>query len=298
MKTVLISGGSGFVGRKLTTYLLTKGIDVVWLSRSSSVKNAPQNVRVVSLAEVEQASILHVIDGFIHLAGANIADGYWTSDRKSEILQSRVKPLHLLLGKMPNLKVLVSASGTAIYPLTQPSKPATEDSEHDSRFLADVVKEWEAAAYQYQQNNVRVVCLRTGVVLGRGGGMMGKIQLPLNFGVLPVFGSGEQPMPWIHLDDLVALYAKALFDEQCHGIYNAVAPEFATNKSFVKTCYEKKNKRHWVPPIPEFVLKLAMGEMSELLLSGRDVANSRVKNSTDFSYSYPTLDKALSQIIS
>ncbi len=297
---VLITGGTGFIGRALAKHLLAQGYRVAFLSRS------PVRVPGVSVHEwhPERADVpesaLKDTKCLIHLAGANVGAKRWTEKRRAEILKSRVDSLDVLLEAMQRMatwpKVLVSASATGIYDNRDFESAFTENSPAADSFLATVTRQWETAADQFGRQGVRTVKLRTGVVLGREGGMLKQLELPARLGLLAAFGTGRQWLSWIHIADLCRMYTEAMEHDAWQGVYNAVAPGAVTNRQFVAAMNTLLHKRDWLPDVPAFVIRLLLGEMAGLLLEGAKVVNFRVQTETDFQYLYPGLTHALNAL--
>lgn len=291
MTKILITGGTGLVGRQLTKKLLEKNYEVVILTRNPKDDNEFQwNINEGYIDENAFENIEYVI----HLAGAGIADKRWTDKRKQEIIHSRVESINLLFQKIKeykvNLKGFISASAIGFYGAKTSDKIFTETDKPANDFLGKVCSLWEEAAHQFKKESSRTVILRTGVVLTKKGGALAKMKTPI---ISPI-GSGKQYMPWIHIDDLCAMYITSI-ESNLSGIYNAVAPEHQTNKSFSKVL-AKKIKRPFLPiGVPSFLLKLIFGEMAVILLKGSRVSSKKIEKS-GFKFQFPTLPKALENL--
>ncbi|MFD0748673.1 TIGR01777 family oxidoreductase [Mucilaginibacter calamicampi] len=297
-KHVLITGGTGLVGKQLTEYLLSKGYTVSHLSRKPGT-----DARVATyLWDVKKGEIdEHCIDGvdtIVHLAGNGIADERWTEERKKEIIESRTKSIALVyevLKKNPhNVKTVVSASGVGYYSdrgndvMTETCAPA-----HD--FMGTCCVAWENAVAEGEKLGLRVVKFRTGVVLSKVGGALPKIAAPVKFGVGAALGSGKQWMPWIHEQDVVYMYRFAIDHEELSGVFNMVAPEPVTNKQFTKAITKVLSRPFWLPNVPAFALKLALGEMATIVLGSTNASAKKIK-AAGYSFSYPELTGALKDI--
>lgn len=232
---VLITGGSGLVGRKLTEILLENKIEVVWLSRHKS-SNAPVPTFVWDYdSGVLDAKAMVGVTHIVHLAGAGVFDKKWTEDYKKEIMDSRVKSAKLLLNKStPDLKGYISASAIGWYGADHGDMILTETDSNGSDFLAEVTKHWEAQADQFLKENCRVVKIRIGIVMARDGGALPMMTKPVKFGVGAPIGSGKQYVSWIHVEDLATIFYQALTDESWSGVYNACAPNPVTNEYLTK----------------------------------------------------------------
>ena len=268
MAQVLISGGSGLVGKTLCRKLQTKGYDVAILSRTNNNEfktylwNPAKN-------EIDPAAI-STSDYIIHLAGSNIAEKRWSKSRKELILDSRVKSANLIFNEVKKqnkeLKAFISASGVGYYGAITSEEVFTEENRVANDFLGQTCAKWESSATQFETLNIRTTILRTGVVLNKQGGALSKMSIPIKLGLASALGNGNQYLPWIHIDDLCEIYIKAIEDKDVNGIFNAVAPDFQTNKSFTQTLAKTLNKPYCLPNTPSFLLKFILGEMSVIIL--------------------------------
>lgn len=285
------------IGRRLTTMLLEAGNSVVHLSRSTrgNVPTFQWDVR----NKVVDDSAFEDVDVIIHLAGAGIGDKRWTAKRKKEILESRVASAQLLweaLEKLPkHPTTFISASGIAFYGLTDKKAKYTEKDARGSGFLADVVRDWEGAADQFSALGLRVVKIRTGLVLSRDGGALKPMMLPIKFYVGSPLGSGKQPMSWIHIDDLCRIYMEVIKNEEMQGVYNAVTTNVVSNEKFTKQLGKALKKPILLPAVPEFALKLVLGEMADLVVTGTTVYPERLLDS-GFRFQFDSLEKAFADI--
>ncbi|MGB0880498.1 MAG: TIGR01777 family oxidoreductase [Polaribacter sp.] len=292
MTKILITGGTGLIGRHLTEKLIEKNYEVVILTRNPKNKN--EFKWDIDTGYIDE-NVFKNIDYGIHLAGAGIADKRWTDKRKEEIIHSRVASTNLLFEKTKehkvNLKGFISASAIGFYGAKTTDTIFTETDKPADDFLGKVCQLWEEAIHQFKKENIRIVILRTGIVLTKKGGALAKMKTPI---ISPI-GSGKQYMPWIHIDDLCTLYIASI-ENNLSGIYNAVAPEHQINTSFSKTL-AKKIKRLYVPiGVPSFLLKLIFGEMANLLLKGSRVSSKKIEKS-DFNFEFRTLTKALENLV-
>ncbi|SMO35750.1 TIGR01777 family oxidoreductase [Solitalea koreensis] len=302
MSSVLISGGSGLVGHRLTELLSARGYSVSWLSRSSTTQTSiPINTYKWNVEEqtIDPKSISEV-DYIINLAGAGIADKRWTESRKKVILESRTNSVNLLrktLAVTPNnVKAFISASAIGYYG-ERGDQSMNENDTPANDFLGNCCVEWERAVDEIDKLNIRTVKVRTGVVLSLEGGALPKMAQPIKLGLGAALGNGHQWMSWIHIDDLCNIYIKAIEDEQFSGAYNAVAPLPVTNAQLTKTLASVVHKPLWLPNPPAFILKLALGEMSSVILSSTKVSAEKLKNE-GFQFQFPTIDIALKQLYS
>ncbi|MDO9595464.1 MAG: TIGR01777 family oxidoreductase [Lutibacter sp.] len=294
MASILVTGGTGFIGRALCDLLRTKGHTVLILSRTKTDK---PNTFYWNLAEryIDPAAIINT-DYIIHLAGEGIADKRWTAQRKKDLINSRVETANLLFEKVkelnPNLKGFIAASGIGYYGATTSEKIYEENDAVGEDFISEICKVWEKASLQFDAINIRTVIFRTGVVLAKEGGALEKLSQPIKLGVGAPIGSGEQYIPWIHLNDLCNMYVEAIENREFKGIYNAVAPEHVTNKSLTKMIAKNLKKPLWLPNIPAFVMKLILGKMAVIILEGSRVSSEKIM-ATGFKFKFPTLNEAL-----
>lgn len=301
MANVLISGATGLVGTLLCETLLKKGHVVHVLSRSSN-QSSNQNLHFfkwdLSKKHIDPKAFENV-EHIVHLAGAGIADKRWTTARKREIVLSRTESATLLIDGMKKFgntfQSFVSASGANYYGSETTDKIYVEDDSPGVDFLADCCLQWEHAVFQNNPAK-RVVALRTGVVFSEKGGALEKMAAPIKIGFGAALGSGKQYMPWIHLHDLVEIYCESLFNDSYNGCYNSVTDEHITNRQLTEGIAKKFGKKIWLPNVPSFVLMLALGEMSEVLLEGSRLSNQKVK-ANGYTFKFPTLDNALNNVI-
>lgn len=308
MTTVLITGGTGMIGKALTHALVERNYKVIILSREPVGQQRTTNNISFAAWNISNQTIdsqaIQRTDYIIHLAGAGIADKRWTKKRKQEIADSRVKSGELLvkaLQEIPNkVKALISASAIGWYgpdPVIPNPKPFTEDDPPDTSFLGDTCRQWEESTNPVSQMGKRAVKLRTGIVLSKDGGALQEFEKPLRFGIASILGNGRQVYSWIHIDDLVRLYISAIEDDNMRGVYNAVAPKPVTNKELVLQLARTKKGNFFIPIyIPSFALKIALGEMSIEVLKSATVSCDKIHYS-GFTFLYPSLDAALKKLI-
>jgi uncharacterized protein len=299
MDTVLISGGTGLVGRHLIARLKEIGYDVALLSRNSGQKTGVQIYYWdPDKSEIDSGAISDA-DYIIHLAGANIGERRWTSERRKLILESRVKSGDLLLrsvtGNSHKIKAFISASAVGYYGAVTSDKIFSEEDTPSGDFLGETCRKWEQSADRFEENGIRTIKIRTGVVLSSHGGALAKMVIPVRMGFGSAIGSGNQFMPWIHIEDLCNIYIRAIEDIKMRGAYNAVAPDFRTNKEFTRSLAHSLRKPFWFPNIPAFALKMLFGEMSDILLKGSRVSSGKII-STGYSFKFPDLENALNDL--
>jgi len=295
---ILLTGGSGHIGRHLTQLLLDNGCTVSHLSR------APENIPGVKtyLWNVEKGEIdtacVTGVDTIVHLAGAGVAEKRWTDKRKKEIIESRTKSITLiydLLRKKTNLvKTVISASATGYYG-DRDGQLLTENTTPGEDFLAEVCIKWEAAVDEGTELGLRIVKLRTGIVLDKNGGALPQMANPVKWGVGSPLGNGKQWMPWIHWQDVVDMYFYAITDHNMKGVYNMVAPNPVTNKEFTKVLAGQLHRPLWAPKVPAFLIKLLFGEMSIAILGSAKASSKKIEDA-GFKFKYPELSAALKEI--
>jgi len=300
-KTVLITGGTGLIGRRLTEMLLERDYFVSYLSRSEDKTYPGVSVYHWDISkEAVDPRALDSMDYLVHLAGAGIADERWTDERKKVIIDSRTESIELLArimkaqGQRP--KAFVSSSAVGYYGGDTGNEKMTEESPPGDDFLAEVTVKWEASADQVQDLGVRTVKLRTGVVLSDKSGALPKIAAPARFGLGAPLGDGTQWMSWIHIDDMCQMYIEALENESWAGVYNGVVSPPVTNAELTKLISKVLDRPQWIPKVPAFALDLAFGEMAEVVLGSSYVENARLRT-TDFRYEFPELEGALRDLL-
>lgn len=295
---VLITGGSGLVGKLLSKALIAQGHSVVWLGRTAKKNSEPKQFEWDLETDFIDPNALEGVEGIVHLAGAGIADSRWTDARKKVLIDSRVKGLELLIKHIDKskIKVLVSASGIGYYGAQSSPKIHTETDSSFPDFVSKICVEWERAADLFAAQHIRTVKLRIGVVLSSRGGALEKMAPPVKVGIGSPLGSGSQWMPWIHENDLVEAIAFSLTNTELEGVYNAVADEQPTNAQFMKAIAITLRKPFFFPAVPSFAMKLLFGEMAGILLEGCRVSNSKIKQA-GFQFQHPDLLPALKSIL-
>lgn len=298
---VIITGGSGLIGRELTKRLSDDGHEVIILSRSPhKVNRLPANARAEKWdARTAEGwgALADGADAIINLAGANIGASRWTEERKRIILESRVHAgeavVEAVQAAANKPKVVIQASAVGYYG-NRGDEPLTEESSAGDDFLAHVCIAWENTVKPLE-DQVRLIYIRTGVVLTTTDGALKQMMLPFKFFAGGPLGDGKQWFPWIHLDDEVAAILYLLYNEDAEGVYNLNSPRIMTNANFVKTLGKVMN-RPAIMPAPAFALKLALGEMATLVLDGQRMIPQRLEE-TDFEFAYPDAEAALQNLI-
>src|ERR1700722_17084735 len=309
MATILITGGTGLIGKALTEKFLEKGYEVIVLSReplsmvngeSSRIKMANWNIEKQTIDE----NAIRRADFIIHLAGANVAEKRWTEKRKKEIVESRTKSSELIVKALKEIsnkvKTIVSASAIGWYgpdTTTPPTKYFVETDSPDNDFLGETCRLWEESIEPVKELNKRLVKIRTGIVLNNGKGALKKFSKSLKFNIAAILGSGEQMVSWIHINDLCRIYTDAIENENLHGVYNAVAPIPVNNKKLTLELAKKLKAKKFIPVhVPEFILKIVLGEMSVEVLKSCAVSSDKIRN-TGFQFLYPGIESALNELI-
>lgn len=294
---VLITGGTGLIGKRLTELLLQEGYQVIYLSRSRKkfTGSIPTYHWNIGEGQIDDEAIRNA-DHIVHLAGASIAGGRWTAKRKEDMYLSRIGSTKLLLRQLKNakhhVKTFISASAVGYYGDGK-DKWLTEEAPAGNDFLAKLCSDWEAETQKVNSLGIRTVIYRIGIVLSRNGGALPELARSMNFGVATYLGSGNQYLSWIHIDDLCRAFLFAIKNNQMNGVYNAVAPSPVTNREMTDAIRRAKKIPAIVLPAPAFALKLALGEMSQALLTGQRCSSEKLLKA-GFKFSYPRLDKALS----
>jgi uncharacterized protein (TIGR01777 family) len=294
---VLITGGSGFLAKRLAESLKADNRSVCFLSRRAGT-NADTYTWDVKNKTIDFAAIKNT-ETIVHLAGSGIADKKWTKNYKKEILESRVESLNLLfqiLKNTPNnVKTVVSASATGGYGNTG-DQWVDENNELTTGFLGKTCSEWEKSARQFEALGIRVVIFRIGIVMDAIHGALPSLVLPVKLFVGSVLGSGKQYISWIHVDDLCRLFVFALDNEKIKGVYNAVSPDPVTHERFIRHCGELLNRRIWPLKISPFFLRLILGEKAELVLDGQRVSSAKIVNE-GFRFQHSETKNALAAIL-
>ncbi|MCF6132302.1 TIGR01777 family oxidoreductase [Flavobacterium wongokense] len=297
---ILITGATGLVGKELVKLLLAQNHTVNYLTTSLSKIESKSNYKGFywnpELGKIDE-NCLYEVDVIVHLAGASISKR-WTNAYKQEIIESRIlsaELLYNLVRKTPNqVKQFVSASGIAIYPDSYTKVYDENTTETEDSFLSHVVKKWEESANRFQVLGLKVCKIRTGVVVSKDGGAIPEMAKPIKMGFGAAFGNGKQMQSWIHLKDLVALYDFAI-ENQLEGVYNAVAPNPVSNKELTKVIAQALKKPLWLPNIPEFVMKLILGEMSYLLFSSKNLSSEKIR-SLGFQFRFSQIEDAINDL--
>ncbi len=300
MERVIISGGTGLVGKHLSKKLLEKGYSVAVLSRNVEIFNEiPVICWNPEKNELDTSSISSA-DYIIHLAGANIGSKRWTKKRKEIIVNSRTQSGYLLFERISRLnikpKAFITASAIGYYGSVTSGKIFVETDLPSHDFLGNTCYQWERVADRFEEYGIRTVKIRSGVVLSAKGGILPKLSKPARYGIGIVSGNGNQYMPWIHIDDLCNIFIRAIEDKSMTGAFNAVAPDFTTNYDFGKALVSYYRKHFLILKIPAFFFRIAFGEMADIFLKGTRVSADKIL-STDYRFIYPGLKNAFPDIL-
>ncbi|MEO8589886.1 MAG: TIGR01777 family oxidoreductase [Flavobacteriales bacterium] len=299
MAIILITGGTGLIGRALTKALLADGHVVRHLSRRpTDDKGVPAFAWDLARGYVDPAA-LHQVDHIVHLAGAGIADKRWTKQRVRELIDSRAGSSRLLWrvaresGNLP--KSFISSAGIGYYGAIASAHVFNENDPPASDTIGRISLEWETGVDVWS-SVCRVVKLRTPMVLAREG-PLARLSAPTRWGLGAPIGSGRQWMPWVHIDDLVRVYQLAIADDRLRGAYNVNASDQPVNHDFMRGIAKALRKPFFLPAVPGFALKLALGELACILLEGSRADNERLLG-TGFRFQQDTLEKALNDLLS
>lgn len=298
---VVITGGSGLIGRALAASLAGDGREVVVLSRDpAAVKGLPAGVRAEGWDGRTSAGWGHLVAGavVVHLAGEGIASGRWTAARKQRIRDSRIRSSRAVAQAIEAAaekpRVLLQGSAVGYYG-PRGSQEVSEDQPPGEGFLAEVCVEWEAATAGVEELGVRRPILRTGVVLSTEGGALPKMLLPFRLFAGGPVGGGEQYFPWIHIDDEVGAIRFLLDQEEATGPYNLTAPNPLTNRAFSRVLGRVLGRPSALPA-PAFALRLALGEMADMLLTGQRAVPQRLQLA-GYTFRYPQAEEALRSLL-
>jgi uncharacterized protein len=304
---IIIAGGSGLIGRALTAILTANGDDILILSRKPErVKGMPNGVNVIQwdgktlhewVKYIDNSDVIINLTGE-NLSGEGLIPSRWTKARKLRLVQSRVNSGEVLTKAIQSVKnkpsIFVQASGVGFYG-THQEKPLTEEDESGNDFAANLCKEWEASSQPVELMGVRRMVVRNGVVLSNRGGALPLLLLPFKLWVGGPLGNGHQVYSWIHMDDEINAIQFLIHSEKANGIYNLTSPNPVTNAEFGLSI-SKILKRPYYLPIPSFAMRLALGEVTTMVLQGQRVLPQRLLE-LGFTFRYPLIDEALSDLI-
>jgi uncharacterized protein (TIGR01777 family) len=293
---VLITGGTGFIGKELSAFLIQNGHQVKILSRKGGdyTWNIPQ--------KTIDPGAFDGIDCIVHLAGAGIADKPWTKARKAELIASRVESTQLLVEQLKSIphqvKTFVSASAIGFYGADTGEQICTETSPAGTDFLADCTQQWEKSVDEIAELGIRTVKVRIGLVLSQKGGIFPVLARPIRWGLGTVLGTGKQWQSWIHLSDLVRIFQWCIENNAAQGAYNAVAPQPIRHKEMTEIMAKKMHRHLFLPSVPAWILKLLLGEMAVLVTGGNRVSSKKIQEEANFSFNFVEFPTTLAEILS
>ncbi len=298
-RTYLVTGGSGFIGRRLCQRLINQGHRVIILTRNFSSTAALFKGRVTLLTSLEELSADTRVDVIINLAGEALASSRWNKKSKDEFIRSRVSMTsavnRFIQAAQYKPSLLINGSAIGFYGL-RGNELVNEHDKGITCYSHELCKQWEQEALKISQLGVRVCLLRTGIVLGRGGGPLDSLLFPFQFGLGGPIGSGDQWMSWVHIDDLINMIFFVVKNDDVSGAINGVSPNPVTNKFFSKTL-GRVLRRPVIFFVPPFILRFLIGEMAdELLINGQRVIPEKALK-RGFQFSYPELEGALKNIL-
>ncbi len=299
---ILITGATGLIGSDLIALLLQNGVTVHYLTTSKNKIETKPNYHGFywnpNQGIIDENALIGV-EAIIHLAGATISKR-WTSKYKQEIIESRILSSNLLFKALKDnphsVKQIVSASAIGIYPDSLTQLYTEEETQVDESFLGKVVVKWEESINKFKLLNIKVAKIRTGLVLSNKGGALPEMAKPVKMGIGSPFGSGKQIQSWIHIHDLVELYLYVV-ENELSGVYNAVAPNPVSNKILTQEIAKTLNKPLFMPNIPQFLMKMVLGEMHILLFASQNVSSKKIE-AEGFKFEYKLVDKALKHLFS
>ena len=300
MSKVLIAGGTGLIGGRLSDLLAEKGYQVVHLSRKKRPDAPYKTYQWDTKKNYIEETALTDTDYVINLAGAGIAEGLWTTSRKKLIIESRVQTADLLgdyIAKMSDKpKAYLSSAAIGIYG-DRGDEELTEESEIGTEgFMVKCCREWEYAITKVAtQTGIRTVGIRIGIVLSTQGGALPKMMLPTKFFTASYFGDGRQWYSWIHIDDVCRMFIKAMEDKSMEGIYNGTSPHPLRHKALTKQMVDALDKNALVVPAPAPVLRLGMGEMADVVLNSNKVFPARMEMA-GFEFHFPDFSEAIQDL--
>ncbi len=302
MKSILITGGTGLIGLHLSRLLKSKGYNVFHLSRKGNPKAEFPAYKWDIKEQFIEEGVIEKADAIIHLAGASLVQKRWSTAYKKEMIESRTHSLQLLKKHIANrptpLKTFVSASAVGFYGNTGDKwlKETDPPPQGDKDFKSHCCVLWENAAKELEPLVSRLAIIRVGIVLSSKGGALEKMMLSFKAKTGSYFGDGSAYYPWIHIEDMCQMFVYALEKEQLSGIYNGVAPNPVPNKEFIQTIPKAMGISALILPTPEFVIRLAMGEMSAVVLDSNRVSAQKILDS-GFKFKHPLLLNALKDVL-
>ena len=294
---VLITGASGFIGTRLTQYLLSKDYAVVGLSRQGTrLSNHPDMLWIQQLDELKTDRIDYVIN----LAGESIGKGRWTEQRKQQLIQSRVETTTNLYRYLERRRIqpkcIISGSAVGYYGIDAEEKwlnACTENSPSQLIFQSELCQQWEASAQKFPHQNTKII--RLGIVLSAKSGILPQMLMPIRLNLVGKIGHGRQPVVWVHIQDVLSAIEFLMTKQTQSNVFNLTAPERVTQAQF-SILAAQQLKKHPLLNMPAFVFKCMLGEQSQLVLNGQYV-KPQALTEAGFSFKYPTLKEALANLL-
>lgn len=297
-KNILITGANGMLSKHLTKHL-EGDYSIRYLTRKVTRKNEYLWDLKNNYIDINALKDIHTI---IHLAGSPIANKRWTTKSKQIILSSRVDSAKLILNHLKKNAItidsFISASAIGYYGTTTTDIIYNEESKKGSDFLSNVCQKWEDVAHEFKSSNIarRIAILRIGIILSKRGGALKKIISPIKFGLGSGLGTGNQYMPWIHIEDLCSIFHFVIDSKNINGTFNAVSPKHTTNIELTKKIAKVLNRPILLPNIPKFIIQALYGETSSILLEGTRVSSDKIVKQ-GFNFKYDDLNKALNNLL-
>jgi uncharacterized protein len=295
---ILITGGTGLIGRHLCKALLAQGHQLTVLSRHPETVAAKCGATVQAMAKLDEWQADREFDAVINLAGEPIVDRAWSAKRKQALRDSRIALTRTLVKRIAvaKQKPAVLLSGSAIgYYGNRAETELEESAPAGNDFAAELCRDWEQAALGAEENGVRVCLLRTGLVLSNSGGLLGKMLLPFKLGLGARLGNGKQWMSWVHIEDYVAMASRLLEDAQMRGAFNMTAPQPVTNGEFTRALASALHRPAFFVA-PAIMLRFAMGERAALMLEGQRVLPAKL-GKAGYRFKFPELGRALEDLL-
>jgi uncharacterized protein (TIGR01777 family) len=291
---ILITGGTGLIGRALAEKLAFEGHTVAILSRTGG--DFKWNVK----EQYMDPLAFENVDAIVHLAGAGIAEKRWSVVRKKEIVDSRVESARLLVDTLASVnhhvKTVVSASGIGYYGADTGESICNESSVAGFDFVADCTQAWENSVDPFVGQGIRVVKLRIGLVMASQGGIFRVLARPVYWFLGTILGTGKQWQSWIHINDLVEIFHQSLINPSAVGVYNAVAPEPIRHRDMMKLIANKMKRPLIFPPIPTWFLKIILGEMASLVTGGNFVSSKKIQKELSFTFKFTSFAEAIKKL--
>ncbi|MBT0554745.1 TIGR01777 family oxidoreductase [Riemerella anatipestifer] len=299
---VIISGGTGFVGKHLTEYLISKGYEIFILTRRLPPYNLQGNLCYFEWnpqLKTFDKTPFEMADAVINLAGTGIADERWTTQRKETLINSRINANETIVKALQevdnHIKTVISTSAIGWYGLEISNDTlCREDMPAAADFLAQLCQKWENSIKPVSDLGKRLCILRTGIVLGANGGAYPKMTQPLNFGIKPLLGNGKQMMSWVHIKDHCAIYHH-LLESEVEGVFNSVAPNPVTQNEFLNQTQKSKKKYSLPVKVPKFFLRMMLGELSDMLTSTAKVSSQKIEQA-GYKFRYPNIKDAVEDL--